>query len=802
MIVLSMVPLLFGCPVGGVRPLFSEPLPPCRSRNAVDCIIQTRSAKVEEVRPTNDTLPELGIALSGGGSKSAPFAMGVLKRFVDGSDPWIFKADYLSSVSGGGYSAFYMYHKAYLLADAELKPDPVFPGLSRFFIDSRNMNSLSGDPYFVEMRSLDLHRVNVVSLAEAKNGRACMKLTLPNYAFHDPGETTRLQRQEGNAVYQGWVECYQDLLMTHRAPDSGSHVDQGSLAVTFGQLVGESLLLAPIHYFANLVFDWRKRLSPSQYTYLYGIERTYGYVPEPGSVLPTSTRDRRFQMMADCFQFSDLARIYMMDPHKTEATIGGYLPKWILQATGTSGNVGLDLSRKPYDLSTDVFEITFDEFGSGRYHYVRGSPALVGLTVPLAVLSSAAFADTAQRSLVWPRAGVNALLQGINMRWGMDIANYNASDGSRIKHAFLVWPFYFLDDPVTTEKGPTIHLADGGQSGDNLGMISLLRRSVKNIVVVNGENDWQRSPTTDGYISMASLCSVNYYLIQHGYTLVFEADPREPGFGPGKPYDLGEKCKWDKDERVISVPPVEATNTTPLTDEANITPFNWRRRVWVGKVMALAPGETEKRTLNHAPPPAANLSPQKLEGINVYYLMSALDKDAWMRVARHWYNEDSPLGSDRYHAICDGTATDVIDPSRPDEALKYPCGLIEYIHDTMIAKRVARGAGDDPDDEISAENAGKWLFPQTDTKFTTYSNSVYLFRAYRDLGWAAADTLPQAAPELINVFGQHKNSKPDGYEVLYNAETDGASKYAATGETEVCRNTKTRPMSPVFAEHN
>jgi hypothetical protein len=793
LLTLLIVPLSCGCVVGGVTPLFSEPLPTCdEAENHVDCILPRERAKVDEIRSTTQNYPEVGLAMSGGGSKAAPFAMGVLKRFIDGDDPWIFRTDYLSSVSGSGYSAFFMYHAAYLLAKGDITPDPDFPGLTRFFVDARNLNSSKGAPYFVEMRSLDLKgRNDVVSLAEANGGKACEQLTVQNYAPFPANRVTPLYSGIHEALYQGWVECYQDLLMTRRAPDSQSHVVRGSLVTTFAELYGESAAAAPMHYFANLLFDWRKRLSPSQYHYLYGIERTYGYLPEAGTQLPTSLQDRRFKVMSNCFQFKDLSLIYTMDPRQTSDRIGGYLPKWILQATGASGNVGLELSEKAYDLNTDVFEITFDEFGSGRYGYVRGSPALVGLTVPLALLSSAAFADTAQRSLRYPRAAVNALLQTLNVRWGLDIANYNTSEISRYKHSLLIWPFYFLDDPPTTQKGPTIHLSDGGQSGDNLGMVSLLRRSVRNIVVANGENDWHRDARTDGYMSLASLCSVNYYLIQHGYTLVFESDPREPGMSHGTAFDLSEKCKWDAKARFISIPPVNATSDNPLRDEANITPFNWRRRVWVGHVQALPAGRTEELTIDHIGPMPASLSPEHLEGINVYYLMAALDKDEWFRISQEWYNRKHPKGKKGSPFVCNGYTE--------ENGLRYPCGLVEYIHNNITSPD---DDNLDDDGRISAEKNRKWVSPQNSTAFTTYSNSVYLFRAYRDLGWAYADALTEAAPDLVAIISKRKNTRPLGYDVLYNAEASGASKYAATAETAVCRQATLQRSDTLVIEHH
>jgi hypothetical protein len=422
----------------------------------------------------------------------------------------------------------------------------------------------------------------------------------------------------------------------------------------------------------------------------------------------------------------------------------------VLQATGASGNIGLDLSRAPYDLATDVFEITFDEFGSGRYGYVRGSPELVGLTVPLAVLASAAFADTAQRSLKYSRAAVNALLQGLNVRWGFDIPNYNESNASRVKHSFLIWPFYLLDDDVTS---------DGGQSGDNLGMISLLRRSVQNIVVVAGENDWHRDPKSDGFVSLSSLCSVNYYLVQHGYTMIFEADPRDPGTGPTTPFDLSKRCQWDASHRSISIPNALASSANPTKDTTNITPFNWRRRVWVADVVKLAPGVTENLTLNHVGP-AVEYTPKGLDTVKVYYLMSALDQKAWIKVAREWY-QAAPEGVSRPVKVCRGAI------KGESDGLTYSCGLIEYIHNTMISSVPEGEDGMSPEERIAAEDGGKWVFPQNSTAFTTYSNSIYLFRAYRDLGWLYANELTGVSDRMATLLKRQPNQRPPGLDGIY-----------------------------------
>ncbi|SAK66167.1 hypothetical protein AWB78_02387 [Caballeronia calidae] len=776
LVMLLASPFLFGCVVGGVRSDISDALPFCEDTpDHLDCVLNTNSGVVKELKPTEDAVPTLGLALSGGGSKAAPFAMGVVKRFVD--EGWLFKTDYLSSVSGGSYTAFYLYYKAYRTILDDKPPIKAYPGLTRYFLDTRRQNDLTKKEPFVEFLSPDEVRHGWYSLAELparltpNNRTACYEL--PPYPVDDPNQadlSAPVWKYVQQASYQGWVECYQDLLRTGHAHMSKFVDGAGNrlayahqLGNTFSVMFAESLITAPVNWFANVAFDWKWRVSPTQYDYLYGILRTYAYMPEEGDVLPVSPYDDYFYQMTKCLDFSDLSIIYTRDPVSTEEKLGGYMPKWILQATANTGNVGLDLSPRHYDLGTDVFEISFDFFGSGRFGYVQGSPFLVGLTVPMAVLSSAAFADTAQRSIHVPRGVVNFGLQTINLRWGFDIPNYREPDSSRRLHSVLIWPFYYLDSPVTTEKGPTIHLSDGGQTGDNLGLVSLMRRGVKNIVAVAGENDYD---TKSGALVLASLCSANYYLNVRGYTMDFDGDPMEPDSGAHQNYHLAERCTWDKN-RSIYVHPDNPGSFKKLT------PFAWKRRVWVGHVVPYTPGVGGQPPLLPKEQMAdPSTVPKHLKDITVYYINSAMDQEEWQQVVDEWYPVES-AGSEeplKYQAVGQLGSPKVCKGVYPDKnaRVQYSCPLIEYFHDTRTA---------------TEDGGHKWVFPQTSTAFTTYSNSVNLFRAYRDLGWLYAGYLPNASDDLRKVLlGDAKNPQPAGLSQLYNEQKPRYPK-----DTYACR---------------
>src|SRR5688572_6768961 len=98
---LSGVILLAGC-VLTPEPSGIQELPADCTRDSGDETLRCGWGISAESRP-------IGLALSGGGSKSAPFAMGVLDglRYSGVLE----EIDYISSVSGGSYAALYLYSR-------------------------------------------------------------------------------------------------------------------------------------------------------------------------------------------------------------------------------------------------------------------------------------------------------------------------------------------------------------------------------------------------------------------------------------------------------------------------------------------------------------------------------------------------------------------------------------------------------------------------------------------------------------------------------------------------------------------
>jgi hypothetical protein len=395
--------------------------------------------------------PEIGISLSGGGSKASPFAMGVLKRFID--EGWLDDVDIISSVSGGGYSAYYLYSKALYLKN---NPD----------------KSLSLKSFF-ENYELD-------NLNQYKHYK--------DYSKHLDDYKNHKRYENDNNKYQMQVKRFQDILSPGESEIARGAQFSDNIRATsdaFGVLFGSTVML-PFHHIANTIFDWKIELVPSQQTYEKGIIRAFG---------TTDDKSRR-----ESFQ------------ELKEITEKGQVPMWIINATNfEEGWLKIDNSSKGYrDLSNNVFEITPYGFGSGRYLHTDKSPDYLNLDLPRATLASAAFFDGLGNGPI-----LFGLLHMTNLRWGIKVENYTTTEEKRNLHKFLLFPLYYFD-----MNNSDITLSDGGQSGDNLGLYSLIKRGTKNIVIVSGSNDTTFFNSKET-LKLQDICSVNDYLIHKEHSEIF-----------------------------------------------------------------------------------------------------------------------------------------------------------------------------------------------------------------------------------------------------------------------------------------
>lgn len=440
--------------------------------------------------------PALGIALSGGGSKASSFAVGVLAGLAD--QHLLDSSDYISSVSGGSYAAFFYYaHRIY----------PVV----------RNQNSKREIP-----TSEDLFRDCIMSM-KAPHLNADIAKQIRQYGACEPyhllymtGGDADAGSVQRNNKYQAALRCQQDVFKPGICSTQRTSEDSGIPAIAF---LGTAAA-TPLSLVANTVFDTGVTVSPTARSYRDGIGIAYGSTisdvralkpAEGGNAIRISCTEGNEGYATDCkpgrfdpdpvdMTFDEL-RNGLIEIKKQSA-----IPFWIINAAAPKSRSGLGWWAFGEDDTTnsDMFEMTAVSHGSGRYGYVSAPASLHNMTVLDAVASSAAFFDANQLVYKEPikRGTYGVLMHTFALDWGIDIPNYNVSDSRRTLHKWLPVPLYWLDggyaryltkDSKSKEtqdrvRSSFIRLIDGG-NGENLGVYSLYKRNVRNIVLADSAED-------------------------------------------------------------------------------------------------------------------------------------------------------------------------------------------------------------------------------------------------------------------------------------------------------------------------
>jgi hypothetical protein len=443
--------------------------------------------------------PALGVSLAGGGTKASSFGMGILAGIADQGA--MSSVDYISSVSGGGYAAYFLYAHAAKRILANKSAD-----VASLYVDCVS------NPNSEVVTFTGKAKISV----EAKG--LCEDKGLARAFSNEPLASNRIQ---------AFVRCKQNVMdpgVCNADSADDSHGSPVSLYVKW-------LLTVPWGLVNNTLFDTGMHTSTVAQTYRNGIGIAYGAAPGPQLQLPDWKEGSRKRFDIDCvpwnggedatnpavrvdgcknggisgpnadpLSFADLRNAMLK-----ASTTGERLPYWIINASGTNQrSLPGWFSGYQRSAAQDAFEMTPVLHGSGRYGFVPTSPALHAMSVLDSVAAGAAFMDANEQVLskvLRPVAGV--LLHFSNLTWGPDIRNFNVADARAATHVSAPFPFNLIDrfqkageeDPVSArtleptrrqakierERSVFIHLADGGSSED-MGLLALERRNVRNIV--------------------------------------------------------------------------------------------------------------------------------------------------------------------------------------------------------------------------------------------------------------------------------------------------------------------------------
>ncbi|WPO48679.1 hypothetical protein [Pseudomonas sp. S1Bt23] len=442
----------------------------------------------------NGKRPALGIALSGGGSKASSFAIGVLAGLAD--QQLLDSSDYVSSVSGGSYAAYFYYtHRIYPIVRNE-KSDREIPTSEDLFRDCiLSIGSKYTDPKVVN---------------EINRYGACK----PYELLYSSGEKSG--GVDKNNKYQAFLRCQQDVFKPGICSTQRTSEDFGIPPIAF---VGTAVAV-PLSLIANTVFDTGITVSPTARSYRDGIGIAYGATISDINALKPAQGGHSVEIPCTKNEngYATDCKPNRFDPDPVDMTFEelrtgllaikkeSKIPFWIINAAAPKSRSGLGWWAFGEDDTTnsDMFELTAVSHGSGRYGYVSAPASLHNMTVLDAVASSAAFLDANQLVYKEPltRGGIGVLAHTFAADWGIDIPNYNVQDSRRTLHKWLPVPLYWLDGGyaryltnASTNKetqdrvrSSFIRLIDGG-NGENLGVYSLFKRNVRNIVLADAASD-------------------------------------------------------------------------------------------------------------------------------------------------------------------------------------------------------------------------------------------------------------------------------------------------------------------------
>ncbi len=461
---------------------------------------------------------DIGLALEGGGSKSAPFSMGIVAGFVEQGE--LFKrVTAISSVSGGTYATSYFYQRLldmqrgvpqagdpgdwyascipdyYLYQQARLYEHEVFPHADFFG------PLLAVDPTIAQMRCGEFRKIMGNTHCPATN---VVKIKRPSENCEEEawdGKPPYNQFAEAYA-FQGQVWINHDLLMGDK--ENGLQVKVADVLFTdlpepqvinTLELFGNTLLSLPYDALARTVFHWPANIAPSMAAYKKGLLRQYGLSPYAWECRQYPAKcDDPGRTLEQPRLLSDLQNLTLY---------GRPAPQWIVNAAAPS-DIGAAswLRYARTDPIRHTFELTADRYGSGWYGYALGPVQnSEPFTIVDAVAASGGFFDDDQTKIdTQPlRLIANAAQHFTNISWYTEIPDFSATPASREWNAVTPWPFYMTSEPTPR---PYIHLQDGGNA-ENTGIFSLLRRGYHHILFAHGG---------DNASNLNDLCHLKNYL--------------------------------------------------------------------------------------------------------------------------------------------------------------------------------------------------------------------------------------------------------------------------------------------------
>lgn len=435
----------------------------------------------KEVRGNADGQPNIGLALSGGGQRSAAVSMGFLEALQESAI--LPQVDSVSSVSGGSYAAYWWYSHHYWAAkESELGRKDELKTLNIDLYNRFYLWDICGEISKYLATTAQTPSQDVTDNCAATPMPPEYKSELNYYQkfrffIHDRNRGYLLTRS------QKPFESYQVPF--------AERLDKTLRTIELGVKAALWLPVLPLHWVANGVFDSKSNLNLMQNYYQNGIEREYGLYPicrvEEGSQDCT-----KLKSYANDKYILNLKAHDPLIPQLNDEMRKQQLPFWIINTTAAYSQHmwpkmlrGFPRAGYSQSLYDTVYEFTPVSQGSARFGYCAEYQVDCALSRPIKLSRRVAISGAAIDAV---SPGKNTALDIFNLSLGQYIANPNIPDSTRTWRQFIPAPFVWFIKNSHEEQSPHVYLSDGGHS-DNLGLYSLIRRGTKQIIVLDAEHE-------------------------------------------------------------------------------------------------------------------------------------------------------------------------------------------------------------------------------------------------------------------------------------------------------------------------
>lgn len=388
--------------------------------------------------------PRFGLALSGGGTRAAYFALGVMAGLNDSGA--LDHVDAISSVSGGTYAALWLYSKRYLADQERWDYHDIFRDCFPAWIAQPENMVLKAQHRPFNRTERKMWEARESETKTDKNPvlrrftDTCEDRNTVHYYPADP----KTHRVEDPYVWQAYLARWPNLMDPNPTRITGDPQDPFTLFTVdnFVKIYGARLL--------------GRRASREWYE--NGIRRVWWQAPEPRHYPDAgATAEERVPWSWSYRAGLSLSTFDQLQEFTRDNTT---VPFWIINA-----NVGHNHHEPNFG---HIFEMTPYAYGSGETNYAVGH--LPDVDLLKAVELSSAFLD-----------GQNAAV-GTTDHFGLVAAQW-------ITLGDLSWGQKVATPGLKPRPfGWRYRLSDGGGE-ENLGLYSLVRRGVRHIIVVDGEQD-------------------------------------------------------------------------------------------------------------------------------------------------------------------------------------------------------------------------------------------------------------------------------------------------------------------------